>query len=84
MKYAEFPGLGRRPYSEFAPAGVLEPEPEELEPGAVARWIHARHSVPRERVEWWYHAPTRLWFRVRRDTGSDTVLDVQPARGTPP
>ncbi|MCP5201100.1 MAG: sarcosine oxidase subunit delta [Gammaproteobacteria bacterium] len=81
MKYAEFPHLGRRPYTEFAQAGVLEPEPDELAPEAVAPWVYARRSVPRERVEWWYHLPTRLWFRVRRDTASDTVLGVEAARG---
>ncbi len=81
MKYADFPLLGRRPFTEFSISGVLEPEPAELGEWTAARWVFERTSVPRERVEWWYHGASRLWFRVRRDTGSDTILGIEPARG---
>ena len=51
MKYAAFPLLGRRPFTEFSISGVLEPEPAELGEWTAARWVFERTSVPRERVE---------------------------------
>jgi sarcosine oxidase, subunit delta len=80
MKYVEFPFLGRRPVTEFQTSGVLEPEPPDLGDWTPGRWVYERSSVPRERTEWWYHTPSRLWFKVRRDTGSDAVLAVELAR----
>jgi len=76
MRYVDFPALGVRPVTEFQTAGVLEPEPAELGAWTPARWVYERASVPRERTEWWYHAASRLWFKVRRDTGTDAVLDA--------
>lgn len=82
MKYADFPLLGRRPVTEFQTSGVLEPEPAELGEWTPGRWVYERQSVPRERTEWWYHTPSHLWFKVRRDTGTDVILAIEPARPT--
>lgn len=81
MRYVDFPLLGTRPVTEFQTAGVLEPEPAELGDWTAGRWVYERTSLPRERTEWWYHGPSRLWFKVRRDTGTDAVLAVELAHG---
>ncbi|MEM7542337.1 MAG: sarcosine oxidase subunit delta [Pseudomonadota bacterium] len=79
MKYIECPTLGRRPYSEFAISGILEPEPSERPDMGAARWAFDRHSVPTVRTEWWYHTPSQLWFKVTRDTGNDRIAEVELA-----
>lgn len=81
MKYIDFPVLGRRPSTEFSVAGVLDPEPAELDGITPGAWVFDRSSVPMRRQEWWYHTPTQLWFMVERDTASDEVLGVSLAGG---
>ena len=76
MQYLECPVIGRRPYAEFAISGPLEPERGDLPGVSAATWTFGRSSVPRVRVEWWYHVPSQLWFEVTRDTAADTVLDA--------
>jgi sarcosine oxidase subunit delta len=80
MKYIDFPILGRRPSTEFSVAGVLEPEPAELDDVTPGQWVFDRESVPMQRREWWYHTPTQLWFIVERNTASDEVLAVSLAQ----
>jgi sarcosine oxidase subunit delta len=82
MKYIDFPCLGRRPSTEFVVAGVLDPEPAELEGVTSGEWVFNRDSVPMRRTEWWCHTPTQLWFLVERDTASDEVFGVSLAGGT--
>ena len=79
MKYIDFPILGRRPSTEFTIAGVLNPEPAELEGVTPGEWVFNRNSVPMQRTEWWYHTSSQLWFMVERDTASDVVLAVSLA-----
>ena len=81
MKYLDCPLLGLRPQAEFVIRGVLAPEPADLGERSAGSWVFDRHSVPGERVEWWYHTPSRLWFQVTRHTGSDAVLGVELAQG---
>ena len=76
MKYIDFPILGRRPSSEFSVAGVLDPEPAELDGVTAGEWAFNRQSLPMRRNEWWYHTPTQLWFLVERDTATDEVFTV--------
>jgi sarcosine oxidase subunit delta len=71
--------LGCRPSTEFIVAGVLEPEPAELDGASAGAWVFDRNSVPMQRHEWWYHTPTQLWFVVERDTATDIVVDVSLA-----
>ncbi|MGR9089623.1 MAG: sarcosine oxidase subunit delta [Gammaproteobacteria bacterium] len=77
MKMIDAPKLGPRPATEFIIAGMLEPEPAELDGITAGEWVFNRTSLPRERTEWWYHTPSQLWFLVTRDTASDRVLAVQ-------
>ena len=81
MKYIDLPALGRRPSSEFVVAGVLDPEPAELDGITPGEWVFNRQSVPMRRSEWWYHSPTQLWFMVERDTATDEVFEVSLAGG---
>lgn len=76
MQYVDCPIIGRRPYSEFAISGILEPEPAEIADMTPARWTFERRSLPVERTEWWYHTPSQLWFNVTRHTGTDTISRV--------
>lgn len=80
MKYIDLPILGRRPVTEFTVAGVLDPEPAELDGITPGAWVFNRNSVPMRRNEWWYHTPTQLWFVVERDTASDAVLHAELGR----
>jgi sarcosine oxidase subunit delta len=77
MKTIDFPEIGRRPSTEFTVAGVVEPEPAELDGISAGAWVFNRDSVPQERDEWWYHTPTQLWFIVRRETASDTIINAR-------
>ena len=80
MKYIDFPTLGRRPSSEFVVAGILAPEPAELNDGvSPGEWVFNRNSIPKRRTEWWYHTPTQLWFLVERHTATDEVFGVSLA-----
>ena len=81
MKYIDLPLLGIRPTTEFVAAGVVEPEPAELDGISAAAWVFDRASVPMQRNEWWYHTPSQLWFVVERDTESDEILNVTLAGG---
>ncbi len=85
MKYIDFPNLGRRPSTEFVIAGVVDPEPAELDGITPGAWVFNRQSVPMRRTEWWYHTASQLWFLVERDTATDEVFDVtlavEPAHG---
>jgi sarcosine oxidase subunit delta len=76
MKYVDFPNLGRRPASEFIVAGVVDPEPAELDGISPGAWVFDRQSLPMQRLEWWYHTPSQLWFTVKRDTASDEILNA--------
>jgi heterotetrameric sarcosine oxidase delta subunit len=80
MKTINCPLLGWRPVSEFTAAGVLEPEPADLGEMSAAQWVFERNNVPMRRTEWWYHGATQLWFKVLRDTATDTIIDVTTAR----
>lgn len=81
MRWVEFPLLGRRPVTEFAISGVLEPEPEIINDREAGQWVFDRSSLPRVRTEWWYHPGSQFWFLVERDTGTDIVSKVELARG---
>jgi sarcosine oxidase subunit delta len=76
MKYVEFPNLGLRPSSEFVVAGVVDPEPADLDGISPGAWVFDRESLPMRRTEWWYHTPSQLWFTVERDTASDEILNA--------
>ncbi|MGB1883393.1 MAG: sarcosine oxidase subunit delta [Gammaproteobacteria bacterium] len=79
MKIIDCPHLGPRPLTEFAISGILDPEPENLGEFTPGRWAFERNSVPLERVEWWFHIPSELWFLVRRETASNTIVEVKAA-----
>lgn len=76
MKYLDCPILGRRPATEFSVAGLLDPEPAELDGVSPGEWVFNRNSIPMRRSEWWYHTPSQLWFVVTRDTASDEIFEV--------
>jgi sarcosine oxidase subunit delta len=82
MKYIDLPSLGRRPSTEFVVAGILDPEPAQLNDISPGEWVFNRDSLPMRRTEWWYHTPTQLWFLVERDTATDEVFGVSLAGDT--
>ena len=61
-----------------APCGGLDPA--DLGEMSAAQWVFERNNVPMRRTEWWYHGATQLWFKVLRDTATDTIIDVTTAR----
>lgn len=81
MKTIDCPILGRCAVSEFVIRGVLECEPEQLGDRSPGNWVFERHSLPMVRTEWWFHTASQMWFTVRRDTGSDEILEVSAAHG---
>ena len=75
MKFLDCPHLGKRPISEFVFGGNVDPEPANLEI-SPSKWAFEQDSRPMERTEWWYHEPSQIWFRVKRDTMSNRIIQV--------
>lgn len=76
MKYLNCPNIGERPITEFFYGGSIDPEPIHLE-GSAGKWAYHQDSRPLTRMEWWYHQPTQIWFRVKRETENNTIIAVE-------
>ena len=53
---------------------------------AARRALYFGDATARVKREWWYHRPSRLWFRFERDTATDVVLAIElatPLAGAP-
>jgi len=63
----------KRPNHRFSlPRGISPPPPE-----AARRALYFGDATARVKHEWWFHRPSRLWFRFERDTASDTLLSIE-------
>ena len=80
MRWINAPLLGRRPVTEFAISGILEPEPEEITDMPPGNWVFDRNSLPTTRTEWWYHPGSQFWFLVERQTETDEISKVELAK----
>ena len=72
------PNCGPRGVYEFRYGGEFNPRPSA--PESYERWatyLYMRRNVAGVQEEWWFHrAGCRRWFRARRDTVSNQVLET--------
>lgn len=76
MKLLDCPINGPRPVGEFVYGGPVRPMPAP-EQSSDARWadyVFNRNGAAGIKQEWWYHAPSGVWFIAERDTARDQVL----------
>jgi heterotetrameric sarcosine oxidase delta subunit len=81
MLWLSCPRCGRRPLDEFTFGGERRAVPDRItdpdERDYDEVWIFDNpDGITTER--WFHAAGCRRWLTVRRDTSSDTVLEVMP------
>lgn len=76
MKLLACPVNGPRPVSEFFYWGELRemPVPKEATDPQWADYVFNRDGASAIKREWWYHAPSGVWFIAERDTANDEVV----------
>ncbi len=79
MAWLTCPTCGRRPLDEFAFGDERRPAPDWISDTAERDfdvvWIFENPDGPT--TERWFHAAgCRRWLTVRRDTSTDTVLEI--------
>ena len=83
------PTCGPRGVYEFRYGGEYHPRPSVAAAAEEwSRYLYFKRNVAGVQEEWWFHRQgCRHWFRARRDTTSNTVLETfwapGPARGEP-
>ena len=77
------PNCGPRGVYEFRYGGEYNPRPNA--PTSMEEWssyLYLKTNVAGVQEEWWFHRMgCRHWFRARRDTVSNTVLETYWAPG---
>ena len=76
MKQIHCPVNGWRPLQEFVFGGEYRPAPDSVK-ASDAEWadyVFNRSGEPGVRKEWWYHAPSGVWFIAERDTLADEFV----------
>jgi sarcosine oxidase subunit delta len=79
MKHFDCPVIGRRPQQEFLCSGASIDIILMDDADAAREALYFGDATARVKREWWYHKPSRLWFLLQRDTGTDTVMSVELA-----
>jgi sarcosine oxidase subunit delta len=76
MKILTCPINGPRPIQEFVYGGDVTPipDPDAVTDAEWAKYVFNRDGAAAVTTEWWYHAPSGVWFVADRDTGTDSVL----------
>lgn len=74
----ECPNCGLRPVWEFHYSGPPRERPgRDATDREWAEYLYNRANVCGEQTEWWTHrSACKLWFLVRRDTSTNTVLET--------
>ena len=83
MKIMTCPVNGPRPLQEFVYGGdVTEmPCPDQATDEQWAAYVFERDGAPGPHKEWWYHAPSGVWFIAERDTGTDEISSTYRYNG---
>ena len=76
MKLLRCPVNGERPLQEFEYGGEyrIQPDPDIVSDAQWASYVFNRDGAPSVRREWWYHAPSGVWFIAERDTSNDQFI----------
>ncbi len=79
------PHCGPRDVYEFRFGGEAQRRPVPDAPlDAWVHYVYLRTNEAGPQTEWWYHRlGCRTWFRARRDTRTNTILEVFGAGNTP-
>lgn len=77
MKIISCPFNGPRNIQEFTFGGDVADEP--LPSASLDEWAnYVFYDENRKAIvdEWWYHVPSGHWIIVRRDRGTDEIVDT--------
>ncbi len=77
MFQIDCPHCGLRPVTEFRFGGELTHRPRGGDLRQWADYVYNRENVAGTQTEWWYHrAGCQRWFKARRDTVTNQVLEI--------
>jgi sarcosine oxidase delta subunit len=43
-------------------------------------WVYERDSVPKINTEFWFHTTSQIWFKVKRNTGTNQIYSAEVLR----
>jgi len=84
MLRIECPHCGPRDHTEFLYGGdASRPRPDtaDVDDATWTRYLYLRTDPVGEHLEYWHHVyGCRSWLKVRRNTVTQEIEDVRPAR----